>query len=438
MPTPADPPVSEASSGERDGRLSEARARIGSTLSGKWHLDTLLGLGGMGAVYEGTHRNGMRGAVKILDPRLGRSDAARKRFLREGLLANEVGHSGAVSVLDDDVTEDGCAYLVMELLSGATLEQLAARSGGMLPMAQVTHCGLCVLDALAAAHARGIVHRDIKPENLFVTSDGAVKILDFGVAAFMRPALAATVTQTGDVMGTPAFMSPEQARGRWTLVDEQSDLYSLGASLFTLLTGELVHGDVGTSAEMLAAAITLQAPSLAEILPEAPPELVSAIDGALQAEKAERWLDAAAMRQALEAAHVALTGTPPAPRSPRASVGRRSTVLALPRTPSPEAGPTLFARGTRGRRVAVLVVAGAALLISTGLLSETNVPSAEASPTAASETMHAPSGAESTEKPIAAALAPTDVPLLDPAPSDSAGKTPRTVPRPHNLYDRRH
>ncbi len=132
---------------DREGRLREARARIGATLRGKWHLETLLGLGGMGAVYEATHRNGMRGALKILDRRLGHSGAARERFLREGLLANEVGHAGAVSVLDDDETEDGCAFLVMELLAGATLEEVAERSGGALPMAQVTRCGMQVLKA---------------------------------------------------------------------------------------------------------------------------------------------------------------------------------------------------------------------------------------------------------------------------------------------------
>ena len=122
----ADPEAeNEAGYSDRERRIREAEARIGSTLRGKWHLDTLLGLGGMGAVYEATHRNGMRGALKILDPRLGQSEAIRKRFLREGLLANEVGHPGAVSVLDDDETEDGCAFLVMELLDGATLEQLA-------------------------------------------------------------------------------------------------------------------------------------------------------------------------------------------------------------------------------------------------------------------------------------------------------------------------
>ena len=441
----------DTGSGDRDTRLREAAARVGSMLRGKWHLDSLLGLGGMGAVYEATHRNGLRGALKILDRRLGSSDAARKRFLREGLLANEVGHSGAVSVLDDDETEDGCAFLVMELLTGATLEQLAERSGGMLPMVQVTHCAIRVLDALEAAHARGIVHRDIKPENLFVTSNGTLKILDFGVAAFMRPAIASTVTQTGEVMGTPAFMAPEQARGRWTLVDGQSDLYALGASMFTLMTGELVHGDVGTSAEMLAAVITRRAPSLSELLPDAPPELVSAIDGALQADKAERWPDAAAMRVALEAAHVALTGRPPS--NPPAHVVRRSTALVLPPRSDSGVHTTVAApTGSRARRVTGIIVAGAALLVATGLLTETRNTNADASAPAPTETAGtAPAAtAARAELPVvvttAAAVLPaptaTDVPApLDTAPPHAAGKTAQPAPRPHgndHLYDRRH
>ena len=459
----ADPEAeNEAGYSDRERRIREAEARIGSTLRGKWHLDTLLGLGGMGAVYEATHRNGMRGALKILDPRLGQSEAIRKRFLREGLLANEVGHPGAVSVLDDDETEDGCAFLVMELLDGATLEQLAQRCGGMLPMTQVTHCAIRVLDALEAAHARGIVHRDIKPENLFVTSDGTLKILDFGEAAFMRPTTASTVTQTGEVMGTPAFMSPEQARGRWTLVDGQSDLYSLGASLFTLMTGELVHGDAGTSAETLVAVITCPAPSLAELLPEAPPELVSAIDGALQADKAARWPSAAAMRGALETAHEAMAASALArlegPSTPGA-LGR-STAVALPQTPKSNRDvqhTTLVApTGNRARRIAAILVAGAALLITTGLLDETRGTDAEASPSASTDPVRVSpttTAAVTAEKPgvaepaviaitvPAATFAAVPTATVVAPPPRTAGKTPQTVPRPRgndNLYDRRY
>ncbi len=155
---------------------SVALAKVGTTLGGKWHLDKLIGVGGMSAVYAATHRNGMRGAVKILDPSMSSSvaGAARKRFLREGRLANRVHHPGAVQVLDDDEAEDGSAYLVMELLSGSTLAELATRTGGTLEAAKAIEYGLQVVDTLAEAHASGIVHRDIKPENLFLTNEGIV------------------------------------------------------------------------------------------------------------------------------------------------------------------------------------------------------------------------------------------------------------------------
>src|SRR5262249_27291287 len=136
-------------------------------------LDALLGVGGMAAVYAGTHRNGKRGAVKVLHPELARSAEARARFLREGYVANTVGHPGAVSVIDDDTTEDGLVFMVMELLEGSTLDALAAASpGGTLPLDVVLKAADDLCDVLAAAHDKGIVHRDIKPENLFLARDG--------------------------------------------------------------------------------------------------------------------------------------------------------------------------------------------------------------------------------------------------------------------------
>jgi len=301
----------------------------------------------MGAVYDATHRNGMRAAVKILSPGLSKSVSARKRFLREGRLANQVRHPGAVRVLDDDEAEDGSAYLVMELLSGETLDALAARGGGKIEAAKAVEYGLQILDTLAQAHASGIVHRDIKPENLFLTDDGTVKILDFGIAGVAAVDGASTLTKAGDVIGTPAFMAPEQARGRWELVDRQSDLYSLGATLFSLLTGRLVHDKAGTVAELLVLTITEEAPSLAVAMPGAPEALVLAIDGALALGKAQRWADAATMRSALEEGYLALTGNsaPPAraplPTDPGMAIStservRRmiQTTIAVRRMPS--------------------------------------------------------------------------------------------------------
>src|SRR6185312_5029865 len=219
--------------------LAHAKKRLGSTLRGKWRLERLLGVGGMGAVYEARHRNGMRGAVKVLDPALARARDCRERFLREGRLANEVDHVGAVRVLD-----------------GVTLEQLAMMRGGTIPPDELARYAAQVLDTLAAAHARGIVHRDIKPENLFLTEDGIVKILDFGIARMNGLGESTRVTRAGEPIGTPAFMSPEQARGRLEEVDERTDIYSLGATMFNLATGEPVHADAQTVAELIAEVIT--------------------------------------------------------------------------------------------------------------------------------------------------------------------------------------
>src|SRR3954466_1181620 len=147
--------------------VARAQTRVGIVLKDKWRLDSLLGVGGMAAVYAATHRNQKRVAVKVLLPELSNDEDVRERFLREGYAANTIGHPGAVSVLDDDVTEDGSAFLVMELLDGASLEDLSQR--GLLPFPALCAVALDLLQVLQAAHANGIVHRDIKPANLFVT-----------------------------------------------------------------------------------------------------------------------------------------------------------------------------------------------------------------------------------------------------------------------------
>jgi serine/threonine-protein kinase len=315
-----------ASGAENDDsrRLAEATARVGTTLRSKWKLDSLLGLGGMAAVYSATHRNGMAGAVKILDPIVGRNDAMRERFLREGYLANSVNHPSAVLVLDDDTTEDGHVYLVMELLDGSTLEELAAESAGKLPAREVMDALGQVLDALSHAHARGIVHRDIKPDNLFLTTSGLLKILDFGIAGLLETERAVSITQTGAPMGTPAFMSPEQARGRSKLVDAQSDIYAVGATMFTLLSGQLVHGSDITISEYVAMTFTTQARSVRSVAPHLPEPIVAVVDRALRLHKAERWPSAADMLIALRAAYETVFGEPMAPAIPAAPVSRRS------------------------------------------------------------------------------------------------------------------
>ncbi|HEY1956329.1 MAG TPA: serine/threonine-protein kinase [Polyangiaceae bacterium] len=360
--TPVPPASQPEPEPESTALLAEAKKRLGDTLRGKWKLERILGVGGMGAVYEARHRNGMRGAVKVLDSALARTRDCRERFLREGRLANEVDHIGAVRVLDDDETEDGSAFLVMELLDGVTLEQLAMMRGGVISPEELVRYAAQVLDTLAAAHARGIVHRDIKPENLFLTEDGIVKILDFGIARMNGLGEATRVTRAGEPIGTPAFMSPEQARGKHDEVDERTDLYSLGATMFNLVTGEPIHPDATTVAELIAAVITRPARPV-RALSDVPPALAAVIDRALQFNRDARFECAEEMRAALEAAYLEMTHqaipatpvpTPPVTLPPVTRTGarrwlesrsaRRAAAILVPCT---IAAATLFVVGTK-------------------------------------------------------------------------------------------
>ena len=246
------------------------RARLGMVLQDKWTLDALLGVGGMAAVYAATHRNGKRVAVKVLHAEMSHDDEVKQRFLQEGYAANTIQHEGAVSVLDDDVAADGSAFIVMELLEGETVERRWERSGQRLPAREVLAIVEQLLDVLAAAHAKNVVHRDIKPENLFITQVGQLKVLDFGIArVFEAQRGRATTTRAGVVMGTPAFMAPEQARARWDEVDGRTDLWAVGATMFTLLSGRHVHEGVSGNEQLILSATT-PAPSLASVEPDVP------------------------------------------------------------------------------------------------------------------------------------------------------------------------
>jgi serine/threonine-protein kinase len=253
----------------------------------------------MAAVYAATHhRNGNRVALKVLHHDMSQDPETRKRFLREGYVANAVNHPGVVRVLDDDVTEDGCAFIVLELLDGESAETRRERMGGCLPLNEVLHIADRLLDVLAAAHEQKIVHRDVKPENIFLTKDGNVKLLDFGIAR-MRDGVS-DATRTGVMLGTPDFMSPEQASGKYE-PDGRTDVYLTGATIFTLLSGERVHmGE--TIRDQLFAITTTRARSLASAAPAVPKPIVDIVDKALEIEMRDRWPNARAMQEALRSA----------------------------------------------------------------------------------------------------------------------------------------
>jgi eukaryotic-like serine/threonine-protein kinase len=286
-----------------------AEARVGSVLRGKYRLERVLGVGGMAAVYAATHRNSKRFAVKVLHPELSLQSDVRTRFLREGYAATQVNHPGAVAIIDDDVAEDGSAFLVMELLEGETVDMLWEKFRWKLPAGAVLALAHQLLDVLAAAHANGIVHRDIKPENLFLTTEGQVKVLDFGIAR-LKDVANSTLTGAGYVMGTPAFMAPEQALGRSKEIDAQSDLWAAGAVFFSLLSGRFVH-EAENSQAIVVKCATQPARSLAELVPGAPKDLVQLIDSALAFKKSARWQTATAMKKGVEAAAYAVLGGGP-------------------------------------------------------------------------------------------------------------------------------
>jgi serine/threonine protein kinase len=243
----------------------------------------------------GTHRNKNRVAIKLLHAELAQNTEIRSRFTREGYVANSIEHPGVVRVIDDDHSPDGLPFLVMELLEGETLEERARRYGGHLPAGEILALVDQLLDVLIVAHAQELVHRDLKPDNLFLTHEGRLKVLDFGIAHLVEVVPHGNVTAVGSLMGTPAFMPPEQARSRWQEVDAKSDLYAIGASMFYLLTGQGIRQGE-TLTEQLAAAINTPAPKLQSVLPDVNVDLARLVDQTLAYDKKERFSSARHMQ----------------------------------------------------------------------------------------------------------------------------------------------
>lgn len=274
--------------------------RIGQLFCGKWTLEHLLGAGAAGEVYAARHLNGHRVAIKVALAKWAQFPQMRERFLTEARASNRVEHRAIVRVHDEGVAEDGSSFLVMDLLQGRTLGEYLERNGPLSPE-QALLVAHEVLEALMATHEAGVLHRDIKPGNLFLNSDGRVLLVDFGIA---RLAESRALTQVGVPIGTPSFMPPEQAAGLWHKVDERTDLWSLGATLFTLLTGQAVR-QVTTLADELQVASTIPARSLGTVR-ELPSAVVDLVDKALAIDPADRFDSAAAMRDAVRDAMTTL------------------------------------------------------------------------------------------------------------------------------------
>ena len=277
----------------------------GGTKLGPYEIQSLIGAGGMGEVYRAhDSRLNRTVAIKVLPSSFSADRDRLQRFAQEARAAAALNHPNILSIYDIG-EEKGAPYVVSELLDGETLRERLRT--GALPARRVIDYASQVAHGLAAAHEKGIVHRDLKPENLFLTSDGRVKILDFGLAKLTRPETesqsgdAPTIqvaTEAGVVMGTAGYMSPEQVRGK--PADHRSDIFSFGAILFEMISGKRAfHGE--TSADTMSAILKEEVPELSETARSVPPGLERIVHHCLEKHPIQRFQSAGDLAFDLEA-----------------------------------------------------------------------------------------------------------------------------------------
>ena len=339
---------------------------IGQRIS-NYSITSLIGEGGMGAVYLGEHEMiGRKVAIKLLKRQLADDEQLIARFFNEARALSAIHHPGMVEVMDVGRMPDGVPYLVMELLAGEALARRLER--GRLPIEQALDVGGQLTSVLAAAHARGIIHRDLKPDNVFLCPDAAgrerVKVLDFGIAKLRSDVPQANVqTRTGAIMGTPAYMSPEQCRGVSRQIDHRTDIYSLGVILYQMVIGRLPFASEGIG-ELIVMHLRDPPPLPSSILPGVPRDLEELLLRALAKDPEARFqrmddlgaalariasgrpatLDPGAERLVLGAT-AALPSVQPAHTTFSSSTGQRDVVT------------TPMVRPRRGRWVALAVAA---------------------------------------------------------------------------------
>lgn len=283
--------------------MEEQEALLGTAIGGKYHLLRLVGEGGMARVYEASDlSSGRRVAVKLLHRRHVANNKVFARFQREARIVRSVAHPNIATLEGTGATATGVPYIVMEYLEGHTLAQTLSKDGP-LPALRTTHIMAQVLSGLQAAHDAKVVHRDLKPQNIFLTGDGeseeVVKLLDFGVSKLVADGDEdiSPLTDTGSVLGTANYMSPEQAIGAKT-VSTPSDIYSMGVILYQMLTGRLPFEARNNNALLLKIMIE-KAPDPRSINQDIPVEMTEVIHTAMDRNPAKRFADCAEFRSRL-------------------------------------------------------------------------------------------------------------------------------------------
>src|SRR5437867_2069503 len=358
-----------------------ARDEMIGRVVGSWRVIELLGEGGMGSVYMGEHPAiGSKVAIKILHPRFDADERIVERFFNEAKAVNVIGHENIVSILDFNVADGRRHYFVMEFLHGRALQALV-EAGTPLPLERVGPILLQCCRALQAAHERGIVHRDFKPDNVFLVDRSGradfVKLVDFGIAK-LTDSPNAHVTQTGTVMGTPAYMSPEQAAGEST-IDTRSDIYSLGVTMFQMMTGKQPFAEAGPSfGRILAAHLREPPPRPRGITPEIPAELEEIILKTLEKNPDDRYQTMSELHDALLgcmerlgiSAELPPVGDRQGTTGAKAPAARRSNPAVTPARGAtlPQTARTVAHPAPRPRRIAPAVIVGAGAAAAIAIL----------------------------------------------------------------------
>ena len=335
--------------------MVEPGSLVGRTLAETYRVVTLIGKGGMGAIYEAHHvrLQGKRYAIRILAPQFAENPELLARFRREAEIASQLGHENIVEVHDFNLSE-GQAYMVMELLDG---EDLAARlqARGAMALDQAKHILDQVASALAAAHRAHIVHRDLKPQNIYLCRRGGrddyVKVLDFGVSKVLDSS--SVVTRDHALVGTPFYMSPEQAEGKVKEIDSRTDVFALGAIVWEMLTGRMAFG-APTFSVALYKVCFVDPPDVHLVRPDVPPAVSMVLRRALAKERSLRTGTVAEVAAELAAAlhgvmpvnvpPPALDGTGSVPGIVASPMHHATGSLAVAGT-SPAAAPPMPSRG---------------------------------------------------------------------------------------------